>query len=510
MVRKTIKIGIYSANLTDTDDPAPFYAYVWKDRRNKLFIKAAVVTYLLQFILFKFQYSFANYMPDSYFYLQAAISNADVNIWPVAYSKFLRMISAFTHSDTIVIGLQYFFMQMSGLFFLLTTVYFIRPGRMVRNILCTIFLLNPIGLYVSNYISADALFIGFSLLWLSSLTWIIFRPLPWMGATHALVLLGCFTLRYNAIYYPLVSVLAFLLSPLTWKMRLCAIGLSGILLSASILHTSYKMKEVTGHFQFSAFGGWQLANNALYMYQHVPPSKREPPPARFERLESMVRQHLDTLKKVKMDHDDSTYISFYLWSAKGPLVQYMNRYAQTDGPTYYFARWASQGPLFLDYGKYLIASHPRAFVTHFILPNSLNFVAPPPEFLNTYNLGEDSVLSTAKDWFQYKSRQVRVHGRNNAILSFANWYPVFAALINCILLIHLAGSLFFHLFKDRTRAVAHWTLVVVSFLILNALFSIVASSIVLRYQIFPILVGCCIASISGGWIYKQPFKHSNI
>jgi protoporphyrinogen oxidase len=486
-----------------------FYAYVWKNRRNRIYCMLALLVYLLQFVFFKVQFPFANYMPDSYFYLEAAASNSDVNMWPVAYSKFLRLVSAFTHSDTILVGLQYFFMQMAGLLFLFTLAYFLRPGRVVRNSLYIFFLLNPIALYVANYICADALFIGCSLLWFTSLTWIIFRPQPWMGAVHALLLLGCFTLRYNAIYYPLISALAFFLSPQPWLNRLIAIGLAATLLFGSISYTSNKMKEVTGHLQFSAFGGWQLANNALYMYEHIPASKRQPPPARFNNLETMVRQHIDSLKKVKLAHDDSTYASFYLWSASGPLIQYMKRQYKKDSITPYFKRWASQGPLFFGYGRYLIANYPESFVTNFILPNAIKFAVPPSEFLNTYNLGGDSVLMAAKDWFQYRSLKVRNRNTKNAILSFADWYSVFTALINLLLLIHIIGILLFKVLNKQPQLVVKWIFIVLSLWALNAAFSIAASSIVLRYQIFPILVGCCVALVSGEWIYKQQPKISS-
>ena len=514
MAKRAIIIGADPANVTDSKDlknrfMTVFYAYVWKNKTNRIYCISAIIMYLLQFIFFKLQYPFANYMPDSYFYLKAAASNADVNIWPVAYSKFLRLVSFLSHSDTILVGLQYFFMQLAGLLFLFTLVYFIQSGKLLRNSLFFFFLLNPIALYVANYISADALFIGCSLLWFTTLTWIIFHPQPWMAAAHALLLLGCFALRYNAIYYPLISALAFFLSPQRWRVRLFAIGLAGSVLLGFIWHTGNKMKEVTGYFQFSAFGGWQLANNALYMYEHIPASKRQPPPLRFEKLEKMVRQHIDTLNKVKMSHDDSIYASFYLWNAGGPLVQYMNKEYLNASATSYFRRWASQGPLYLEYGRYLIASYPASFIINFMLPNAINFVDPPSEFLNTYNLGGDSVLMAAKEWFQYRTLKVRDHNKKNTIMSFADWYSVFAALANLLLLINIVGMLFFKALKMQPQPMAKWIILCLSFWALNAVFSIAASSIVLRYQLFPILVEFCIALVIGGWIYKQQPKNTN-
>ncbi len=481
----------------------PFISFVWNDRRNRIYCLLALTIYLLQFIVFKLQYPFANYMPDSYSYLQAAASNADVNMWPVAYSKFLRLVSVFTHSDKVLVCIQYLFMQTTGLLFLLTLLYFLRPGRVVRNSLFVFFLLNPIPLYVANYISADALFIGSSLLWVSSLTWVIFRPRPWIAVAHAMLLLGCFTLRYNAIYYPLISILVFLLSPQGWKGRLAGISLGVVLLVCSIWYTSHKMKETTGKFQFSAFGGWQMANNALYMYEHVPASKRLKPPPKFAKLEAMVRQHMDTLKRVKLSYDDSANTFFYLWSGRGPLVQYMNGEYKKDSSTPYFRRWATQGPLYMDYAKYLISSYPLTFIKDFMLPNAIKFAVPPPEFLSTYNMGEDSVGVTAKEWFQYKSQKIRNHNQKNTIMSFPRWYSIFAVLVNLLFLIHAVGLLLFGSLKTQPSTAVKWLILVLGLWTLNAGFSIAASPIVLRYEVFPILIGCCAALVCGEWIYQQ-------
>src|SRR5258708_13001204 len=148
-------------------------------------------------------------MPDSYSYLEAAYTNADVNMWPVAYSKFLRQISVFTHSDKIVVGIQYLFMQCSGLLFLFTLLYFLKPGRAVKNILYAFFLFNPVALYIANYISADALFIGLSLLWISSLLWIIYHPRPWQICVQSILRRAFFTFLFNAFSFPILSPLSF-------------------------------------------------------------------------------------------------------------------------------------------------------------------------------------------------------------------------------------------------------------------------------------------------------------
>jgi hypothetical protein len=488
-----------AAPVTRKREKYPFLVdYLWKDRHNRAWWIVGIFAFLLEFVFFKFRYPFANYMPDSYSYLEAASNNADVNMWPVAYSKLLRLISVFTHSDKIVVGLQYLFLQCSSLVFLFSLLYWLKPGRGVKTILLLFVLLNPLPLYIANYISADALFIGLSLLWLITLIWIIYKPRPWLIFVHALLLLACFTVRYNAIYYPFIAILAFLLSRQSWKTKLSGVVLSLLLIGMSYFYTSQKMKTVTGYSQYSAFGGWQLANNALYMYQHIPAAERGPVPPRFAGLEAMVRQHMDTLRKVKFSHDDSANSYFYLWSGRGPLIQYLERQYKKDSTTPYFKRWASQGPLYGSYAMYLIGKYPLQFAENWLLPNSVKYAVPPTEFLGTYNMGGDSVRKLAKDWFNYKSQKVQQHGKKKKTddsIAATEWYPVFGSMANILLIMGLIGVVFVGAVKWKEYGLVQLLAIVTAFWLLNSAFSIFASPVVLRYQVFPLFVAFSVGAL---------------
>lgn len=318
---------------------------------------------------------------------------------------------------------------------------------------------------------------------------------------HGVLLLACFVLRYNAIYYPIVAALAFLLSPRRWGWKIGGLSFSILLLAVSFVYTSEKMKDLSGKKQFSAFGGWQLANNALYMYEHIPASQRGPIPARFAKLETMVRQHMDTAQKVKMTHEDTVNSYFYLWSTRGPLIQYLARDYEKDSVTPYFKRWASESPLYLDYAWFLIKKYPVQFAQHFIAPNAGKFAVPPTEFLGTYNMGGDSVRQIAKSWFQYQSLKVKDHNSRQNPIWLTEWYPIFSALVNLLLLIHLIGLFVFEKWRED-RKVRHLIILCMCLWTLNAGFSIFASPIVLRYQLFPILLSLCLAFITGELIYK--------
>jgi protoporphyrinogen oxidase len=482
---------------------SPFLVdYLWKNKPNRAWWLVGIAAFLIEFVIFKFRYPFANYMPDSYSYLEAAANNADVNMWPVAYSKYLRFISVFTHSDKIVVGLQYLFMQCSALLFVFSLLYWLKPGRGVKTIVLLFFVFDPLPLYVANYIAADALFIGLSLLWLTTLVWIIYKPRPWMIVTHAVLLLACFTVRYNAIYYPFIAILAFFFSRQSWKTKLVGIAASLLLVSVSFFYTSQKMKDTTGKWQFSAFGGWQMANNALYMYQHVPATQRGPIPTQFAGLETMVRQHMDTLRKVKFSHDDSVNAYFYLWSGRGPLIQYLQSQYKKDSTTPYFKRWATEAPLYQSYGLYLIKKYPIQFAEEWMLPNAVKFAVPPTEFLGMYNMGKDSVDKLAKDWFNYKTRKVGHHDKKKPDeIPATEWFPVFGAMANILLVMGLIGVAFLGAIKRKEHALIQFLILVLALWGINGAFSIFASPIVLRYQVFPLFVAFVVGALMIERIY---------
>jgi len=480
-------------------------------KKHQKYLFPAAFFFLLGFFIFKSRYPFANYMPDSYGYLNAAYTNADVNTWPVAYSKFLRLLSVFTHSDKILVGLQYFLMQAASYVFLFTLNRFFRLGKWTKNILFTIVLLNPVPLYVANYVSADAMFYSVSLLWMASLVRILYEPKRSLLLAQGLLLLCCFTLRYNAMYYPLLTVFVFVVSKQRWMVRLAGIGISLIFIAGSIVYTSQKMQEASGKTQFSAFGGWQLANNALYMYETIPPEERITVPGRFAGLDRMVRNHFDTLHRVTKTREDSAANIFYLWSDKGPLVHYMTAEWEKDSLGSPFRHWASEGPLYQAYGAFLIKSYPAAFVRNFLWPNAVKYALPPPEFLSVYNMGSDSVAKAAKDWFGYKSQKIKEHAAPGKTNKITRYYSFFSMLSNLLLIIGVTGILLFTGFKDESRGLLPLIGLVVLFWMLNTVFSICASPIVLRYQVFPVFVCFCTGLLAWDRIYawgkRQEFIH---
>jgi len=452
-------------------------------QKYRLVIWITPVYLVTQFAIFKLFYPYPNFIPDSYGYLESAMYNWDISIWPVGYSKFLRIFSALTNSDNALVLVQYLFLEAATLYFVFTILYQLRPGKLVSYALIVFSVINPLLLSISNYVSTDALFTGASLIWVVQLLWILYRPRPLHIWTHAIALLIAFTMRYNALYYPFVAVIAFMISRLPWRTKIAGIALSVLFIGTFIWHCGNKYKELIGVRQFSAFGGWQMASNALFMYSQINDDS-DATPAQFATLHKITRRHMDSLKNIK-NRPDSVLGIYYLWDADSPLRKYMkSKWSNDEHESLKFEHWAKLSKLYSAYGLYLIRKHPLPFAKYYLLPNTINYYIPPAEFLDFYNVEGNNVRPLAMVWFEYKSTRIKGPFPKTKIFS---WYSI---------LITFGNGLFFYsvvMFLILKKTKTSDTRFLKNLLFLNILwianffFSVFSSPIVLRYQIFPMI-----------------------
>lgn len=494
-------------SLHELEPVVSFKAFLYNDKRNRIYLYCSAIAILIQFAIFKYFYPFASFINgDSYVYLETAYQNLSINTYPVGYSNFLRLFSVFTKSDTILVAFQYLLLQMGILGFLFTVFYFYKPGNVVQIFLLVFLILNPVFLYLANYVSSDTLFLALSLIWITQLLWIIHRPTNKLIIWNGLVLFFAFTIRYNAMYYPLIVGLAFLLSKQRMWMKLAGPAFGVLLIGLFVLYTANQYKKLTGIWQFSPFSGWQLANNAMYAYRYVDKADRTTVPARLREIDKMINTYFDTTKDLnRFPHEKLKASTVYMWTPGLPLQKYMVEHSKNDTSRKDLKRWAAVGPLYSHYGSYIIQKHPLAFLQYYIWPNAVKFYAPPVEFLEQYSTGKDSVAPIAQQWFDYKSRKItsRFEDFDVQILDFL---PIMAGMLHIVFLFGLIGYLTFQGYKKQP-----WLnksiLLVTSFWILNFGFSVFASPIALRFQLFPIVVSIAFACIFLEYIIKIAKQH---
>jgi hypothetical protein len=477
-----------------------FKAFLFQNKRNRRILCFAAAALILQFAIFKYLYPFASFIHgDSFKYMEDADNNSTIAIHPVGYSKFLRLVSVFAKPDIVLVGLQYLLIQLSAFFLVFTTFYFYRAGKVTQWILVGFMVLNPLFLHLGNMVSSDGFFLALSLTWFSLMLWLIHRPSNKIIFWHGLVLFVAFTVRYNALIYPFIAILAFYLSGLSIRKKITGIAFPLLLCGWFIGLTMYQYKKLTGYWQFSPFSGWQLANNAMYAYRYVDSTDRKPVLPKYKALDDRIRKFYDKTRNLTMYPSEQEQAStFYMWSKGMPLIQYRDSLFTDTAKATDFKRWASMGPFYREYGIYIIKKYPLYFLSYFAWPNSNKYYAPPLEFLQFYNSGRDNVTEQGKKWFGYRSTTIRTRMSSGQtwILDF---YPILTGIVNVIMLF---GLLYYILLKGwKYNKIFNKTILMAATVwLFNAGFTILASSAALRYQAFPVVLTTTFTLLLVDWM----------
>ncbi len=466
--------------------PHPIIQFVWRRRDHRTYFLAGISISIALFFLFKLLYPHPNMVMDSYVYIRPLAEGLGTNSFPIGYSWFLAVFSFFSRSTTLLVWLQYLLLEGACLLFFFTLLYFFQPARWVKILLFLFLFVNPLFLYCSNFIMSDTLFTTLSIAWCTQLMWMVARPRKYMIVVHAVLLLLVFSVRYNALYYPFVATLVLLFTRMRPWLKMAAIVLQFLFIGAFVQYTRFEMDKLSGVRQFSAFGGWKMANNALYMYGHVCQQNNDAVPARFAQVDKMVRNYFYSVRVVDDLANSPSSGGFYGGYNESPLVQYM--YAQYGVDTIFqnFKKWGLIAPYYGEYGSYLVRKYPWNFVRYFIVPNAMRYAITPTEVfssLSPYYLRTDGLGLEARQWFGLKTLAVPAAYINlrTAILSP---YPILLGLTHLAFVIGLSGFILFRGFKRMSRVNAFMVFAVAIFWLSDLFFKITAGAIVLRHQLF--------------------------
>lgn len=434
----------------------------------------------VEWIVFKCLYPFADYFTDSYSYIQAAARQDTISFRPIGYSFFLRMVHAIAASDVLVVSLQYILVQGACLGLVLSLRRWCGLGERTVGILMAFLLLNPTTPYICNYISSDALFIGLSLIWLTVLMGLLRDPGWWRLGIQLVLLFAIFNLRYVALFYPAVAALTVLLARRGWVFGIVGVGASIGIVLVGMIGIKTITKRETGADLFSAFSGWQMANNALNLYGHIPVDTVGLPSPECRELGGYVKKYFDEAPKTQTVSTD------YMWLRTSPLHRYLQAYRQRNGCAY-FTAWNRVGVVFTQYGYWVARRHPGAFLRYYVWPSTKTFFLPDLDVFSVYNGGHPEVDATAKDWFHYRESSVRVYSATMQAKLLAP-IPWLCLLVN---IAFLGAALFFLPFaavRERNPVLTGSFRLASAFLLANAVFSIFASPSVMRYQVLPMIV----------------------
>jgi hypothetical protein len=466
-----------------------FFRYtIFNDGKYRMYIWLSICVILIEFVGFKYFYPYAGFINgDSYVYLETAYHNFNINTYPIGYSKFLRLFSIFTKSDTALVAFQYLFLQTSIVCFMFTLFYFYNPSRITRVFLFIFGVLNPVSLYLANYVSSDSFFLSLSLIWITQLIWICYKPTGTLIFLNAIVLFILFTVRYNALYYPIIQGVALLIAKHRLWVKITGFTLGLLLILLFMQFTSSRYLKLSGTYQFSPFTGWQLANNAMYAYRFVKSEDVKKVPSHLQKIDGMVRTYFDTTRDVRKNPQEMLIAStVYMWAPNSPLSLYMSDQFKKDSTATALKKWSTVAPLMKEYGSFLIRQYPYQFIRYYLVPNALKYYAPPVEFLASYSTGVDSVNYIATAWFDYTNNKIKTRFKDFNV-NVLNFYPILAGAVNVVLLFSILS--FVILRGYRQNLIMRNGLILVACLwVVNFGFSVFASPVALRFQLFPIMM----------------------
>ncbi|WP_343670052.1 hypothetical protein [Chitinophaga sp.] len=462
--------------------------------QNYYFSMIAITLSIVIYTIFKTFYPFPNLNFDSYYYVKAAVYNYNVCNWPIGYPKFIRWLGYISHSANFLVGTQYFLLNASFLYFFLFVRKYFGLG-LVPSILLFIFLfLNPIFIFACNHLLSDWIYTAFSIIWALQLLLILFRFRPYLVFTQAILLFIIFTLRYNATYYPVIAILAILMARIYLKWKITGIILSILLPLIFIEFTSRAWEKEVGVKQFSYAGGWKIASNALYMYEHVYKNDTAPVPGKFRELDTRVRKYFDGPHvNVSLWYADKeiTNGSFYMAVVPTPLMDYMLYKNGLKQWTLEFDKLAPFGVLYKEYGTYLIKKHPIAFFKYVVMPQTKSYLLPYPENLKenlpAFYLQTDDYGNIAAKWFGLYSLTIPEYYINLRTTLLSHQKGLFAFIHGFCLLLSISFLLARGI-KHTEKTLLKGLAIITGICLLNFLFMIVTQTSELRYQFFVIVL----------------------
>jgi hypothetical protein len=467
-----------------------FFPSIWASRTNRLYLLIGVLVSIASWVLFKRFYPNTSLLFDSYYYIIAALENDPVHVWPIGYSKFLQLIGLISHSPNLVAATQYFLLEVTLLIFFFAIRYFFHLSKGASIVLFLFICLNPIYLYTSNFIMSDSLFMAISLLWLVNLLWIVFHSQAWMLVTQALLLFLAFTIRHTALAYPLIACIAILLSRQPRVFKIGGIILPFLLVGGFILYSIRMNEAIYGVKIFSPFQGWHTASNAIYVYEHVPPADRLPMPAELRPLDTLVQAYYRSKhQRIDATTPEPSWGAYYIFENPSPLLMYKLKKFGRDGfPLLNPVTFAKLGPLYSDYGSFILRKYPFTYLKHFVLPNIYLYLCPYPEAYpdtdQSFNLHRDTLGVSVKKWFG-KNISLAAPTRAKAFrTTLFSYYQLVDTLTHLQFLLGFVAFIYYKGFKKREQPEIRLLWLVGALWVIQFLFIITAAASVFRFQLF--------------------------
>lgn len=348
----------------NTKNTSDFLRYLWS-AENRIELLSVLAMQIALFIFLKIRFPYPLTESDSGNYILSATTGKINGYRPYGYSAFLRFFHSFSENIQFIVTWQYLLTAVSVFLLLFTLRYYFRIHRARFLLLSVLLIFNPSILFLNAYIMSDGLFVALTALWLTSGIALLFGGVWWLVIPHFLLLYWSIDTRYIGMFYPLFT--AVILAWRFWKNKPLAIA--GIILPFALLfwyraEQTELMKEEFGVETFSAFGGWQKANNAVAVLPYVKVDEQAISDPQIKSVHQIVRAFPDSMFKFS----DISATSF-MWVNDYPGKAFLRQFIMQTG-TPYLRAWAYCGTLMEKYGNYLESNYRSEYVKYYMLPNA--------------------------------------------------------------------------------------------------------------------------------------------
>lgn len=448
---------------------------------------------MLVFIAYKYCYPLPDFSSDAQAYIYAAMMDYKAYYRPFGYSHFLQIVHGLSSSPYLVVAVQYALLALAGSFsfFSIDYLYTFR-NKKVKFLSWLLVTVNPCLLALANLMLSDAVFIAFSAMWFTLFLWIIKEKKWWCLVLQLLFLYISFQIRYNALYYPIITAVVFLFTPrMKLPYRLTGMAASFFLVFSAYTTIKKQNYRATGTEVFAGFSGWQMANNALLIYKKADVKSSDFDKPELQQFDKVVKYLIDSI-----DADAKIQIAkgmvpstAFLWDKNSPLKRYAFYVAHTN-KTSYHSSWYALSEMYGEYGSEIIKQHPKLYFQNYLLPNFYQYFIPPAELMSTYDEGKTALTDNSRTWLNLKDP--KLHANVTGVQDVLMYpYPVLHSLLLLFGFIVPALYLWKRRKQERKFRASFVFPVILWYIMLCADmgFNILASPVTLRYVVLLFIIG---------------------
>lgn len=316
---------------------------------------------------------------------------------PLGYSYFIDYVNGIASGTGAIFLAQYLIYCLAIFFFYTSTVYVFQINNTkLKYAYLTLTLLFIPGLYTTNLLMSDNLFTSLTLILITLCLWLVHRPMVGLLVPIIIFLVWIISIRYLGLAYP-----AFIIPIIFLAFRKKMVPIISSLVIVVVLYGYIqKIKRGTEEDQgveiFSAFGGWQHANNALHVIPHIDLST--PAISSTDRdllfIDSVVRYSYPINAHLYPDEHSTSYA--FIWLDSLPLRMAFNYMMPRLNKGSYYGNWNEMGSKLQEYGSLLIKEHFPEYFRYYLVNNTIRTAHPPVEIFESFDNPNAAVIN---QWF---------------------------------------------------------------------------------------------------------------